>query len=132
MPRRSESIRFLQLRRLQLLNAAAVGKENHEANSGRAADCRFRRNPSFAAQTPPPAPVTDRKAEPKKRRRPSRAASVAQEQQKQDSQKKDAPAPPLQHSIAESDRGRRRCREKEDKKWTSTTRPGRSTTFRSM
>jgi len=82
--------------------------------------------PSFAAQTPPPAPVTDKKAEPKK---PEKAEQeprpVAQEQQKQDSQKKDAPVPavatqPSPNPIAVEGAAEK----KEDKKWDVNNPPG--------
>ncbi|HXH92287.1 MAG TPA: amidohydrolase, partial [Thermoanaerobaculia bacterium] len=82
--------------------------------------------PSFAAQTPPPAPVTDKKAEPKKPEKGEQEPRpVAQEQQKQDSQKKDAPAPsaatqPSPNPIAAEGAAEK----KEDKKWDVNNPPG--------
>ena len=75
--------------------------------------------PSFAGQTPPPpAPVTDKKAEREPR-------PVAQEQQKQDSQKKDAPAPPVATQPSPNPIAAEGAAEKkEDKKWDVNNPPG--------
>src|SRR5258707_11946199 len=82
--------------------------------------------PSFAAQTPPPAPVTDKKAEPKKPEKGEQEPRpVAQEQQKQDSQKKDAPAPPAATQPSPNPIAVEGAAEKkEDKKWDVNNPPG--------
>jgi imidazolonepropionase-like amidohydrolase/Tol biopolymer transport system component len=76
------------------------------------------------AQTPPPVPAEDKKAEPKKPEKGEQEPRPAsQEQQKEQSQKKDAPAGTAQKSpspiTAESS-----AEKKEDKKWDVDNPPG--------
>jgi len=76
------------------------------------------------AQTPPPVPSEDKKAEPKKPEKGEQEPRPAsQEQQKEQSQKKDAPAGTAQASpspiTAESS-----AEKKEDKKWDVNNPPG--------
>jgi imidazolonepropionase-like amidohydrolase/Tol biopolymer transport system component len=79
------------------------------------------------AQTPPPTPPADKKAEPKKPEKAEQEPRPAsQEQQKQDSQKKDAPAPvssagqPSPNPIGAEGAAEK----KEDKKWDVNNPPG--------
>jgi Tol biopolymer transport system component len=72
------------------------------------------------AQTPPPTPPTDKKADPKK---PEKAEQeprpVEQELQKKASQQKDAPAPPVAVSEAAEKKD-----EKKEEKWDVNNPPG--------
>src|SRR5436309_3948324 len=76
------------------------------------------------AQTPP-TPPTDKKAEPKK---PEKAEQeprpVSQEQQKQDSQKKDAPLPGTAQASPNPITSDGVAEKKEDKKWDVNNPPG--------
>ena len=79
---------------------------------------------ALPAQTPPPVPSEDKKAEPKKPEKGEQEPRPAsQEQQKEQSQKKDAPAGTAQKSpspiTAESS-----AEKKEDKKWDVDNPPG--------
>jgi imidazolonepropionase-like amidohydrolase/Tol biopolymer transport system component len=77
------------------------------------------------AQTPPPAPPTDKKAEPKK---PEKAEQeprpVSQEEQKEASQKKDAPLPGTAQASPNPITAEGAAEKKEDKKWDVNNPPG--------
>ena len=81
--------------------------------------------PAIDAQTPPPAPPADKKAEPKKpEKMEQEPRPVAQEQQKQDSQKKDAPAPVASQPSPNPIAAEGAAEKKEDKKWDVNNPPG--------
>ena len=76
------------------------------------------------AQTPP-TPPTDKKAEPKKPEKAEQEPRPAsQEQQKQDSQKKDAPPPSASQPSPNPIAAERAAEKKEDKKWDVNNPPG--------
>ncbi len=77
------------------------------------------------AQTPPPVPPTDKKAEPKKPEKAEQEPRPAsQEQQKQDSQKKDAPPPAAAQPSPNPIAAEGSAEKKEDKKWDVNNPPG--------
>jgi len=81
----------------------------------------------LTAQTPPPVPPTDKKAEPKK---PEKAEQEprpeSQELQKKESQQKDAPKPPAAAPTPKTDAPDAQAEKKDEKKWDVINPPGPS------